>query len=561
MGGHHEKESDLAVIKRFKARRSWRQADNDDASTRTGRRSREAFTKARRRRRSARAIVVLLASLAIALLVLGYALGDTVSVGDYFFRLSEDSSSAASSEEETPVEKAEGSPDPAPDSEPVPEQQADASPEAVAYRLVASEIPGMEPDGVKGVYESKIDPSWASVHVEGPGDEGTYVLFLQREGDSWKARKSVRADEPQSPEYEKVVLDAVPEDLVESIYPQGLAAAGSSGTEKSGLSAKAVETGDLPSVDGALAEPPVPETDAEEVPAGEREQVDEGLEEARQEIEDYADDHEGTAGVYVQDVKGGFGYGVNPDEAFFGASVMKIPLLVAVFRKIDEGEISLEDSVEIEAGDWAGGAGWLQWEEPGTSHLVQDYLWMMMTQSDNVATNAMLRLVGGPEYVNEVARDLGATDTFLYQQVTSERAAVLELDNATTPRDMATIMGKISTGTAASPESCQEMIEIMSQNYLQSSIKDGVPEDVEAAKKGGWLYKVYDEAGLVWNEDRPYVIAIFSKHGSEDVEDGKALLRGISKAAYKAQGGEQDSSSSEDSSSEVDPESGSETTG
>jgi beta-lactamase class A len=353
----------------------------------------------------------------------------------------------------------------------------------------------------------------------------------------------------------------VPEDLVESIYPQGLAASGSSGTEKSGLSAKAVETGDLPSVDGALAEPPVPETDAEEVPAGEREQVDEGLEEARQEIEDYADDHEGTAGVYVQDVKGGFGYGVNPDEAFFGASVMKIPLLVAVFRKIDEGEISLEDSVEIEAGDWAGGAGWLQWEEPGTSHLVQDYLWMMMTQSDNVATNAMLRLVGGPEYVNEVARDLGATDTFLYQQVTSERAAVLELDNATTPRDMATIMGKISTGTAASTESCQEMIEIMSQNYLQSSIKDGLPEDVEAAKKGGWLYKVYDEAGLVWNEDRPYVIAIFSKHGSEDVEDGKALLRGISKAAYKAQGSEQDSSSSEDSSSEVDPESGSETTG
>ena len=57
------------------------------------------------------------------------------------------------------------------------------------------------------------------------------------------------------------------------------------------------------------------------------------------------------------------------------------------------------------------------------------------------------------------------------------------------------------------------------------------------------------------------MIAIFSKHGSEDVEDGKALLRGISKAAYKAQGGEQDSSSSEDSSSEVDPESGSETTG
>ncbi len=508
--------------------------------------------------------MVLVASLIGALLALGYALSDTAGIGEYLGNLSGESSSTASQEEEAsakPEGASPGTSDPEPDQAPVPEPQPDTSPEAVAYRLVASEIPGMDTDGIKGVYKSKLDPSWASVHTEGPEGEGTYVLFLQQEDDSWKARKSVRADEPESPEYEKVVLDEVPEDLIESIYPQSLAAAGSSGTGQSGLIAEPVETGELPTVEGTLAEPPEPETDASEVPEDERERVDEGLEEARQEIEDYADDHEGTAGVYVQDVNGNFGYGVNPDETFFGASVMKIPLMVAVFRKIDEGEISLEDSVETEPGDWAGGAGWLQWEEPGTSHLVQDYLWMMMTQSDNVATNAMLRLVGGPEYVNEVAEDLGASDTFLYQKVTSERAAVLELDNTTTPRDMATILGKIASGNAASRESCQEMIEIMSQNELQSSIKDGLPEDVEAAKKGGWLYKVYDEAGIVWHEDHPYVIAIFSKHGSEDVEEGKALLRGISEAVYKAQGGEEDSSNSEDSSSEdEDSGSGSEST-
>ncbi|MEJ7872144.1 MAG: serine hydrolase, partial [Rubrobacteraceae bacterium] len=138
---------------------------------------------------------------------------------------------------------------------------------------------------------------------------------------------------------------------------------------------------------------------------------------------------------------------------------------------------------------------------------------------------------------------------------------VLVVDNTTTPRDMATILGKIASGTAASRESCQEMIEIMSQNELQSSIKDGLPEDVEAAKKGGWLYKVYDEAGIVWHEDRPYVIAIFSKHGSEDVEVGKSLLRGISKATYKAQDGTEDSKSEDSkSNSEDDSESDSEST-
>ncbi len=551
-GGHREKQSDFTVIKRFKAWLSERWSDQGNASSGTSERSRRLFAEARRRRRTRRVVAVLSVSLIGALLILGYALSTTASIGGYLANLSGESSSTASREEEAPADPeviSPGTSDSDPDQESIPEPQPDTSPEAVAYRLVASEIPGMDTDSITGVYKSKLDPSWASVHAEGPREEGTYVLFLQRENDSWKARKSVRADEPESPQYEKVILDEVPEDLIESIYPQGIAAVGSSGTGQSGLIAEPVETGELPAVEETLAEPPEPEIDASEIPEDERERVDEGLEEARQEIEDYADDYEGTAGVYVQDVNGGFGYGVNPDETFFGASVMKIPLLVAVFRKIDEGEISLEDPVETEPGDWAGGAGWLQWEEPGTPHLVQDHLWMMMTQSDNVATNAMLRLVGGPEYVNEVAKDMGASDTFLYQKVTSERAAVLELDNTTTPRDMATILGKIASGTAASRESCQKMIEIMSQNELQSSIKDGLPEDVEASKKGGWLYKVYDEAGIVWHEDRPYVIAIFSKHGSEDVEVGKALLRGISEAAYKAQDGPEDSNS-EDSESD-----------
>ena len=517
------------MIKRFKAWQSWRQADNEGGSSGNGHHSRRVFAEARRRRRAVRMVVVLLASLVSALIALGYVSNGTAGIGEYLSVLSRDDSSSSSQEAATgePEEDSGQARE-----EPIPEEITDDSPEAVAYWLTAAEIPSIDAESVKGVYESALDPSWASVRVEGPEDEGTYVVFLQREDESWKARRSIRADEPENPEYERVVLSGVPEDLIESVYPQSLGS-DPSGPESSALLAEPVETDTLPLVEGA--EPPEPETVADEVPEYERERVDEGLEDARREIEDYAEDYDGTAGVYAQDIKGGYGYGVNPDETFFGASVMKIPLMVAVFTKIDEGEVSLNDSFATESGDWAGGAGWLQWEEAGTSHTVEDYMWMMMTQSDNVATNALLRLVGGPAYVNEVAQSLDAPDTFLYQKVTSERAVVPALDNRTTPRDMANILGKVYMGEVLSPESSQKMVEIMHQNELQSSLKDGLPEDVEAAKKGGWLYKVYDEAGIVWHEDRPYVVAIFSKHGSEDVEVGKALLKGISKGIYKAQ--------------------------
>src|SRR3712207_8804268 len=78
----------------------------------------------------------------------------------------------------------------------------------------------------------------------------------------------------------------------------------------------------------------------------------------------------------------------------------------------------------------------------------------MMNQSDNVATNALVRLVRGADHVNEVARSLGAENTLLYQKLSSERAAVPSLDNRTTARDMATMLREIAEGEAASEKSC-----------------------------------------------------------------------------------------------------------
>ncbi|MBV9454187.1 MAG: metallo-hydrolase family protein, partial [Rubrobacter sp.] len=400
-----------------------------------------------------------------------------------------------------------------------------SSPEAAAYWTVASELRGISPKNVEGVNHSTLDPSWASVRITQPEDDSTWVLFVHRENDSWKALKSIRADEPDHPENEKAVLDDVPKDLVESIYPPDP----DSGV--SGLLSESVEPSAVPSVEPPAISPSDPVTD--NVPESERERIEKGLEGVRKAV----DDHEGISGVYVLDLNGGWGYGVRPDEPFFSASVAKVPVMVAVFRRIDEGKLSLEDSFETKSEDWAAGAGWMQWDPAGKSHTVKDYLSMMMGQSDNVAANALTRVVGGREYVNEVARSLGAPNTLLYQKVTSARAPVTSLDNRTTPRDMATILQQIGTDKAASTDSCREMIDIMLQNHLESGLKEALPKDTEVAAKGGWLYRIYDEVAIVGHEDHPYAVAIFNRQGPEDPKEGKPLLKDISKAVWKTQDG------------------------
>jgi beta-lactamase class A len=409
--------------------------------------------------------------------------------------------------------------EPAPD----PEQ---ATPEAAAYVALAPELPGTTPQSIKGVYRSKIDESWASVRVQPENEGKPFVVFTHKEGQAWRAEKSVRADEPNYAKNDVVPLSGVPKDLIEYLYAENVFAAE--------VPEPKVEKMDLESLpDAGPVEFSSTKSVMNDVPESDHERVQKVLEEARQEIEDY----NGVAGLYVWDLDKDFGYGIRPDEQFFTASIIKVPIMVAVYRKVDAGELEFSQQIEIKEEDWAAGAGWLQWEKAGTKQTVGDLLLLMMTQSDNVAANALVRAVGGADHVNEVARSMGADDTLLYQKVSSERGVVPALDNRSTPRDMATMMRQIAEGKAASEKSCGYMIDLMHQDKLDWWLDAGLPPGVDAANKAGWLYRVYDEVGIVENDDRRYVIAILSKHGTADVYQGQDLIKKLSSAVWESQKG------------------------
>ena len=474
------------------------------------------FVARRRRRQRFGFLAVLLLVLAAgAVYLTGYASGDASTA---------ETARQSSGEKPSPVQRVLRAATGESPGEPVP-ASATETPEGAAYWTVAPEMPGVGPDSVTGVSRSKLDPSWASVRFAPEGESKPFVVFVERVGDTWEAKKSLRADEADYAKNEVVPLAEVPKDLVQYLYPENAFVADVP-------EPKQEKVDGLPSAGPAEFPPPEPVSDG--VPDSERERVENALGEAAQRIEGY----DGVAGVYVRDLEGDFGYGIRPDEEFFTASTIKLPVMVAVYRKVDEGELSLSQMIEIKEEDWAAGAGWLQWERAGTRQTVGDLLLLMMTQSDNVATNALVRTVGGADHINEVARSLGAENTLLYQKVSSERAAIPQLDNRSTPRDMATMLQKIADGEAASEKSCGYMIELMNLNELDWWLDAGLPANVYAANKAGWLYEVYDDVGIVKAGDRPYVVAIMSKYGSGDVDKGQILIEELSRTVWESQNSE-----------------------
>jgi beta-lactamase class A len=487
------------------------------------------FAKHRRRRLLHR--LGFLAALVVLLAGTVYVAGRT-SDGGFFTNFSGSSKKDAPSQSrEKPGNRGEAKSGEAPakktdkaaseKSAPDPEQ---ATPEAAAYVALAPELPGTTPESIKNVYRSKMNKSWASVRVEPEGEAKPFVVFTHWNGEAWRAEKSVRADEPDYAKNDVVPLAGVPDDLIQYLYPENVFAA-----KVPEPTIEKMDLKDLPRVESPEFSSTEPAMDG--VPESERERVEKVLGGARQEIEGY----NGVAGLYVWDLNNGFGYGIRPDEQFFTASIIKVPIMVAVYRKVDEGDLSFSQQIEIKEEDWAAGAGWLQWEKAGTKQTVGDLLILMMTQSDNVAANALVRTVGGADQVNEVARSMGAKHTLLYQKVSSERGAVPGLDNRSTPRDMATMLQKIAEGKAASEKSCGYMIDLMHLDQLDWWLDAGLPAGVDAANKAGWLYRVYDDVGIVEYDGHRYVVAILSKHGTADVYQGEALIKNLSGAVWESQ--------------------------
>ncbi|CAA9408756.1 MAG: Beta-lactamase class A-like and penicillin binding proteins (PBPs) superfamily [uncultured Rubrobacteraceae bacterium] len=490
--------------------------------------SSRAETRRKRRRHRIGALAVILVFAAGGVYLAGQLLGETPSAGPS--PLSEDGArseprqDAASEPREDGPEARGGEKQSQPPPEDAAPDPGQKTPEAAAFVAVAPEFPGVKEENVEAVYRSRMDPSWASVRFSPEGENKDFVVFSHRWGELWQAEKSVRADEPDYPKNDTVPLAGVPKDLLDYLYEENLFAAEVPEPERE-------EIGVLPDV-GPAQTPPA-ETTTDGVPEDERERVEEVVGKLEERVKDY----DGVAGVYVRDLDEGFGYGVRADETFFSASIIKVPVMVAVYRKVEKGDLKFSQEVELKKEDWAAGAGWLQWEKAGTKQTVGDLLLLMMTQSDNVATNALVRMVGGRDHVNRVAESLGAKDTLLYQKVSSERGAVPRLDNRTTPRDMATMLQKIADGKAANEKSCGYMIDLMHTDELDWWLDAGLPDEVDAANKAGWLYQVYGDVGIVEHDGRRYTVAILSKHGSATVDEGAVLIEDLSRTVWESQSG------------------------
>lgn len=225
--------------------------------------------------------------------------------------------------------------------------------------------------------------------------------------------------------------------------------------------------------------------------------------------------------VYLKDLKKGKELvSVKIDEPMPSASIIKVMIMVEAFYQMKEGlygeaeriSVSKEDCVEYS----------LVSELTAKEFLFIDLVHMMITLSDNTATNRMIDLLG-MENINQRAEKLGLKNLQLNRKMMDFEARKKGLENVMSLRDAVVLVEMIAKKELISDEACEKMLTIMKQQRDREMMRRYLPEELAAAHKTGELEGIHHDVGVLYPKQGPMVFGMFTKGIHPSVEGRRTI--------------------------------------
>lgn len=234
---------------------------------------------------------------------------------------------------------------------------------------------------------------------------------------------------------------------------------------------------------------------------------------------------------------------MDADVDFHAASTMKIPVMIEVLRAVDAGRLSLDQRVllvnrfhsivdgspyRLDSGSDSDSS---VYTHVGERVAVRDLLERMVVRSSNLATNALIALVGA-EQADASAHALGATHMRVLRGVEDGKAFAAGRNNTTTAADLAVLLEHVELGDALRPESARLMKEILLRQEFNDEIPAGVPAGTPVAHKTGAITATLHDAAIVYPAGRaPYVLVVLTR-AIADEKVATRLIADISRLVW-----------------------------
>lgn len=300
--------------------------------------------------------------------------------------------------------------------------------------------------------------------------------------------------------------------------------------------------------------------------------VDESLLERA--IKRHAEASGGIVGVSAIHIESGRRVSINGDTRFPMASVYKLPIALQLLHKVDRGELRLNDSITLSAHDFRPGHSPIfefANNKPVTLTL-ERLLELMLGESDNSASDTLLRLAGGPGAVTSRMQSLGITginvsrpegqlilnhrgvrelppesewtmallDSLSAKATEAEREAAAaaypnDPRDTSTPDGMAELLVRAHRRDVLEPASMDRLLRIMTATQAgPARLKGLLPVGTIVAHKTGTMGSTTNDVGIVTlpGDAGHIAIAVFVKASTKDVPERERVIAEIARTVY-----------------------------
>lgn len=201
----------------------------------------------------------------------------------------------------------------------------------------------------------------------------------------------------------------------------------------------------------------------------------------------------------------------NPEMVFPAASLAKLPILVELARQLagPESAYTWETRLEVPEEARVPSDGVLANLSPELRPTIHDLAHLMITISDNTASNVLLDLLG-LDAINVSMRELGLKETRLERRFIDFEARRAGRDNWTTAADMALLLTHIQRGRI--PERARLLQILLRQNFYHI-LPAYWNEELLFAHKTGGLEGIMHDAGLLYrtlDDPAPLLIVVLT---------------------------------------------------
>lgn len=225
------------------------------------------------------------------------------------------------------------------------------------------------------------------------------------------------------------------------------------------------------------------------------------------------------------------------DTVHAAASLIKVPLCMALLasdqqRRQTGNGLDLEATVTLRDADRVDGEGAFDQAPAGTLATYAALIGYALRDSDNTASNALIRALG-MEQVNAFihAAPLALQATVLRRHFMDWAAAAAGRENTTTAREMCQVFALLER----EHERYAALLHWLVVSPYRDKLPAGVPDGMTVAHKVGDLPGVEHDAGIVYAPRGPYIVALLASN-VPDATAARATLAAASRLVYEGFG-------------------------